>query len=112
MEAVRSWEELIQNNISLNTIQRLEAVTEPIKPVVASPSEAIKNFSSYLTDALNGVAAQENNVQRLNEQFLLGQANVDQVMIASEQALLSLQLTTQVRNKVIEAYQEIMRTQI
>jgi len=26
--------------------------------------------------------------------------------------LLSLQLTTQVRNKVIEAYQEIMRTQI
>jgi len=34
------------------------------------------------------------------------------MMIASEQALLSLQLTTQVRNKVIEAYQEIMRTQI
>ncbi|GIP56553.1 flagellar hook-basal body complex protein FliE [Paenibacillus woosongensis] len=103
---------MIQNNISLNTIQRLEAATEPVKPTVTSPSEAIKNFSSYLTDALNGVAAQENNVQRVNEQFLLGQANVDQVMIASEQALLSLQLTTQVRNKVIEAYQEIMRTQI
>jgi len=34
------------------------------------------------------------------------------VMIASEQALLSLQLTTQVRNKVVEAYQEIMRTQL
>jgi len=103
---------LIQNNINMNMIQRLETATEPIKPAVTSPSEAIKSFSSYLTDALNGVAAQESNVQRLNEQFLLGEANVDQVMIASEQALLSLQLTTQVRNKVIEAYQEIMRTQI
>ncbi|WP_055108467.1 flagellar hook-basal body complex protein FliE [Paenibacillus ihumii] len=103
---------MIQNNISLDMIQRLEAVAEPVKPTAASPSEAIQSFSSYLTDALNGVAEQENNVQRLNEQFLLGQANVDQVMIASEQALLSLQLTTQVRNKVIEAYQEIMRTQI
>lgn len=103
---------MIHNNFSLNTIQKLESITEPHKPVVTSPSEAIKSFSTYLTDALNGVAAQENNVQRLNEQFLLGQANVDQVMIASEQALLSLQLTTQVRNKVIEAYQEIMRTQI
>ncbi|MNJ40608.1 flagellar hook-basal body complex protein FliE [Paenibacillus fonticola] len=102
----------MHNNISLNTVQNLGAIAEPIKPAVTSPSEAIKNFSSYLTDALNGVAAQESNVQRLNEQFLLGQANVDQVMIASEQALLSLQLTTQVRNKVIEAYQEIMRTQI
>ncbi|MXO79424.1 flagellar hook-basal body complex protein FliE, partial [Paenibacillus sp. OT2-17] len=35
-----------------------------------------------------------------------------QVMITSQQALLSLQLTTQVRNKAIEAYQEIMRTQM
>jgi len=33
-------------------------------------------------------------------------------MISAQQALLSIQLTTQVRNKVVEAYQEIMRTQI
>jgi len=30
-------------------------------------------------------------------------------MIASEQATMALQLTTQVRNKAIDAYQEIMR---
>jgi flagellar hook-basal body complex protein FliE len=48
----------------------------------------------------------------MSDKFILGQVNVDQLMIASEQATLSLQLTTQIRNKVIEAYQEIMRTQI
>lgn len=98
--------------INLNTVKALDGVVQPNKPTSTTPSETIKEFSSYLTDALNGVAAQEKNVEVLNEQFQLGQINVDQVMIASEQALLSLQLTTQVRNKVIEAYQEIMRTQI
>jgi flagellar hook-basal body complex protein FliE len=33
-------------------------------------------------------------------------------MIASQQAELSLQLTSQIRNRVVEAYQEIMRTQL
>lgn len=77
-----------------------------------TPAESIKQFSSYLSDALDGVAAQETNAQQVNNQFLLGKVNADEMMIASEQALLSLQLTAQVRNKVIEAYQEIMRTQI
>ncbi|CAM4342396.1 MULTISPECIES: flagellar hook-basal body complex protein FliE [Paenibacillus] len=77
-----------------------------------TPAQAIKQFSSYLNDALEGVAAQEANAQQVNNQFLLGKVSADEMMIASEQALLSLQLTTQVRNKVIEAYQEIMRTQI
>ncbi|GGH17579.1 flagellar hook-basal body complex protein FliE [Paenibacillus segetis] len=98
--------------INLNTTKALEGVVQPNKPSMPTPSESIKEFSSYLTNALNGVAAQEKNVETLNSQFQLGQVSVDQVMIASEQALLSLQLTTQVRNKVIEAYQEIMRTQI
>jgi flagellar hook-basal body complex protein FliE len=77
-----------------------------------TPAESMKQFSSFLSDALDGVAAQETNAQQVNSQFLLGKVNADEMMIASEQALLSLQLTTQVRNKVIEAYQEIMRTQI
>lgn len=82
------------------------------KAVSQTPAESMKNFGAYLSNALDSVAAQESNVQVMNQQFLLGQVSADEVMIASEQAMLSLQLTTQVRNKVIEAYQEIMRTQI
>lgn len=77
-----------------------------------TPSESIKQFGSYLNEALSSVAAQENNVTKMNENFQLGKVSVDQVMIASEQAMLSLQLTTNVRNKVVEAYQEIMRIQM
>jgi len=37
---------------------------------------------------------------------------VAQLMIATEQARLALELTVQIRNKVLEAYQEIMRIQV
>jgi len=90
----------------------VEDIASPTKPASPTPAEAMKDFGSFLSEALEGVAAQEQNVQSMNSKFMLGEVSADQVMIASEQAMLSLQLTTQVRNKVIEAYQEIMRTQI
>lgn len=98
--------------MSFDAVKPLVGPQLPNKPQTPTPAESINNFSSYLSDALDGVAAQEANAQKVNDQFMLGNASADQMMIASEQALLSLQLTTQVRNKVIEAYQEIMRTQI
>ncbi|RCX21313.1 flagellar hook-basal body complex protein FliE [Fontibacillus phaseoli] len=98
--------------MNFNTLKSIDSAVTPKSPVSPTPAESIKEFSSFLTDAINGVAAQEKNVGTMNEKFLLGEVSADQVMIASEQAMLSLQLTTQVRNKVIEAYQEIMRTQI
>jgi flagellar hook-basal body complex protein FliE len=78
----------------------------------ATPAEATESFASYLKTALDSVAAQEQNVHKVNDQFIIGEANVNDVMIASSKAELSLALTSQVRNKVIEAYQEIMRTQL
>ncbi|WP_068780706.1 MULTISPECIES: flagellar hook-basal body complex protein FliE [unclassified Paenibacillus] len=101
-------------SMNFNTVKPLEGVEQysTAEAKGKTPAEAMKSFGSFLSDALDNVAAQEQNVQILNDKFLVGEVNADQVMIASEQALLSLQLTTQVRNKVIEAYQEIMRTQI
>ncbi|GIO41810.1 flagellar hook-basal body complex protein FliE [Paenibacillus apis] len=99
--------------IDLNALNSVSPVGSTSgKTVSQTPAESMRNFGAYLSDALDSVAAQEKNVQVMNNKFLLGQVSADEVMIASEQAMLSLQLTTQVRNKVIEAYQEIMRTQI
>nr|WP_090574470.1 flagellar hook-basal body complex protein FliE [Paenibacillus sp. OV219] len=77
-----------------------------------TPSEMTQSFSNFLKNAIDGVAAQEQNAQAMNDQYILGNVDVSQVMISSQQAELGLQLTSQIRNKVIEAYQEIMRMQI
>ncbi len=38
--------------------------------------------------------------------------DIHQVMIALEEASLAMQLTLQVRNKLVDGFQEIMRTQV
>ncbi len=69
-----------------------------------------ESFASYLTDALNQVNQDQLISEALNKALAAGEVqDLHQVMIASQQSMLSLQLTIQVRNKVVEAYQEIMR---
>ncbi|NLM46513.1 MAG: flagellar hook-basal body complex protein FliE [Firmicutes bacterium] len=71
------------------------------------------DFAHMLKDALNGVNKLQVKADEAALQLANGQAeDVHQVMIAVEQAMLAMQLTVQIRNKVIEAYQEIARMQI
>lgn len=78
----------------------------------ATPAQLTQSFGHFLQTAIDNVSNQEQNVHKLNDKYLVGQVDVTKVLIASEQAQLSLQLTSQVRNKVVEAYQEMMRMQI
>jgi flagellar hook-basal body complex protein FliE len=76
-------------------------------------TKVTESFGDILENALQAVDNSEKQVRVLNEQFVTGQiSDVHTLMIASEKAQLGLQLTVQVRNKAIEAYQEIMRTQL
>jgi flagellar hook-basal body complex protein FliE len=93
--------------------------SQTIKPIAANsakdqttPAEMTKSFSDFLKNAIDGVGDQEKNVHAMNDQYLLGNVDISQVMVATQQAELGLQLTSQIRNKVVEAYQEIMRMQI
>lgn len=67
-------------------------------------------FGDFLRQALSRVEAVQREAARQGQQLAAGSVqDIAQVMIASEKATLSLQLTIAVRNKVLEAYQEIMR---
>ncbi|WP_328699876.1 flagellar hook-basal body complex protein FliE [Chengkuizengella marina] len=72
-----------------------------------------KQFGSFLNHAIQEMNLEEQKVSQLNSQFIQG-GNVDphELLIASQKASLNLELTIEVRNKVVEAYQEIMRMQI
>ncbi len=76
-------------------------------------SDVSTSFGKVLESALQSVEKQERQARQMTDQFITGQtSDVHSLMIASEKAMLGIQLTVQVRNKVIEAYQEIMRTQL
>ncbi len=72
-----------------------------------------KSFGQFLTNALGDVNALQHNAGDMVQKFATGAPmDVHQVMIAIEQAGTALALTTQVRNKLVDAYQEVMHTQV
>ncbi|WP_018130240.1 flagellar hook-basal body complex protein FliE [Effusibacillus pohliae] len=80
---------------------------------VAPKTASQESFASVLGNILNKVAEMETQSANLGYQLAAGQGgDIHNVMIAGEKASLALQMTVQVRNKVVEAYQEVMRMQI
>ncbi|MCC7102246.1 MAG: flagellar hook-basal body complex protein FliE, partial [Fimbriimonadaceae bacterium] len=66
-----------------------------------------------LMDALKEVNASQLESRDKQDALMAGQpVDIDDLMITMEKASVSMQLAMQVRNKVLEAYQEVMRTQI
>lgn len=93
------------DKIGVSQLVQNQAVSSNKKELVNGDS-----FASFLNDALNQVNQDQLTSEAFNKALATGEVqDIHQVMIASQQSLLSLQLTVQVRNKVVEAYQEIMR---
>ena len=92
--------QLITNNIGLSNIDEQSKSPEV-------------SFGEYLNSALMKVTDLENQAGQLKQDFALGKTdNIPEVLIAGEKANIALQFTMQIRNKVIDAYSEIMRMQI
>lgn len=99
------------NSVSLATptVDTTEQ-TKLVNQKANTPYEAQKTFSETLKNAISAVNNQQIQSDEITNKLINGE-NVDlhEVMIAAEKANVTLNATVEVRNKVIEAYQEIMR---
>ncbi|AYO32235.1 flagellar hook-basal body complex protein FliE [Biomaibacter acetigenes] len=72
-----------------------------------------KSFQDILKAAFDSANKMQNDYDEILKRQLVDESiNIHDVVIAGEKAKLSLELTLQIRNKAIEAYQEIMRMQV
>lgn len=79
---------------------------------VSSGNTAV-SFGDTLKSKLGEVNNMQLEAEKTTEAFIKGDdVDVHEVMIKTEEAKLSLQLAVQVRNKLLEAYQEINRMQV
>lgn len=84
----------------------------PESPLPAS-ADSDKSFGHFLSEALGEVNQLQSNAANASVRLAAGKVqDISEVVIASEKATIALQLTMQVRNKVVEAYQEVMRMQV
>lgn len=69
-----------------------------------------QNFAEMLGDAINGVNARQLESRSMQQRFDMGDKTLSlaDVMVAKEKSGIAFEATVQVRNKVMEAYKQIM----
>ena len=76
-------------------------------PAAGGPAN---NFADALKTALNGVSDTQKNAENLSSAYERGEVtDIAKVMLARQEAGLAFEATLQVRNKLLSAYQDIMR---
>ncbi|MGH4140916.1 flagellar hook-basal body complex protein FliE [Clostridium sp.] len=71
------------------------------------------NFLDTLKEKLDDVNDKQIQADNITDQFVKGdEEDVHKVMLSTQEAKLSLELAVQIRNKIVEAYQEFNRMQI
>jgi flagellar hook-basal body complex protein FliE len=104
------------NDIGINEVlaqmraMRLQAQggSGAMQPSTVKPAGA--EFTSVLQRSINAVNGEQQKAQSLAQAFEAGDSKVElaEVMVQMQKANLSFQAMTQVRNKLVQAYQEIM----
>jgi flagellar hook-basal body complex protein FliE len=93
-------------------VQGLESARQAMNAARAERSTQLAgpSFSDYLTEQINHVNSVVATADQRVADVSTGRSqNLHEMMIALNKAELSMRMLTQVRNKAVEAYQELMR---
>lgn len=100
--------------MSIETLQNIRSI-EGLKPREVDPANgpAQKNgqvsFAETLGQALGSVDKLQVQADEQASRVALGGGNLHEMSLALEKADISMRLAVKVRNKLVEAYNEIMR---
>ena len=85
-------------------------MTNPLREPAGTPP----SFNEVLSQAVGGVNEVQQQSSALPTRYERGEPGVslEQVMVASQKASVSFQALTQVRNRLVEAYQDVMNMPI
>jgi flagellar hook-basal body complex protein FliE len=97
-----------------NSVQSLTLATPEIRQreSLGPVDKTSENFSSALGKAVDSLDKLHVEADRETEQVAMGGGNLHEMAISLEKADIGLRLATKVRNKLVEAYQEIMRMSV
>lgn len=72
-----------------------------------------QSFADTLKDAVNTVNQLQKDSDKKMQELATGKTtNIPEVMMAAEKADIAMRMMVQMRNKIIDAYQEVMKMQV
>ncbi len=96
----------------MDGIRGLDGLPSPIEIPGAAPETPRSSFAEVLGSAIGQVDALQGQADAESEKLALGGGNLHETALALEKADVALRVLTKVRNKVVEAYQEVMRMSV
>ena len=100
-------------NGAIEAISAETSAVQTLPSAVTSAAGDGNSFASWFEAELGKTNTQISAADKAVADLVLGKTdNLHQVMITLEKAKLSFELMVEVRNKALEAYQEVMRMQI
>ncbi|HOJ88020.1 MAG TPA: flagellar hook-basal body complex protein FliE [Pseudothermotoga sp.] len=95
-------------------IDKIPSVGQNLNSSVQSTQKKTEaDFADILKNAIEKVNQIQKNAEQMSADFALGKiSNIHEVIIEAEKATIALRLTNEVRNRIVQAYQEIMRMQL
>ena len=102
-------------NISLPETKQLDGVTAGDGTALdgAQAAGGAKGFGGMLVDQINNLQGMQTDAAQQAQALATGKADdASQVVMSVERAQLAMQLAAQIRDKGVESFQEIFRTQV
>ncbi|TCM18865.1 flagellar hook-basal body complex protein FliE [Novosphingobium sp. PhB165] len=100
-------QQIIDRSDLLKQIHATQAATPSDTANVQAPAQG---FATTLKTALDSVNSVQNNAEDVTDAYQKGEVtDVAKVMLARQEAGVAFEATLQVRNKLLSAYQDIMR---
>ena len=112
VEALSALSQQAQSMVATANAQSLQGLASAMAPS-ASAEPVVGSFGQLVSDGLSQVNNQLIGSQVDLQKLAMGDAqNLHQIMINLEESRVSFQLMMQVRNRLLEAYQDIMKMPI
>jgi len=101
----------VQNEVTqADFLARAQAMQTQPQDIQTNTQNSVPEFREMFGNAINNVNETQMNAGDLATRFTQGDPNIDlpEVMVALQKSSVSFQAMTQVRNKLLEAYKDIM----
>lgn len=97
----------------INNFVPVEKIFENTNTTVSNNNNSSNTFQDLLKENLDKLNEKQIEADNITNDFIIGKdVDVHEMMLSMEEAKMSLQLAIQVRNKVVEAVQELNRMQL
>jgi len=98
--------------MQISALTKIDGLSEafPSQPLAGAQQNPTVGFGKLMEEMIGKVSDLQNDADKSIQSLATGQSKgLHEVMLSVEKASISFQMLTQVRNKAVEAYQEIMR---